>query len=130
MSKRSRDKGKRGEREVAGIIRELTGWDAQRVVRQHDDDSDVMGVPGWCIEVKRHARVGRSNLRSWWQQAVRQAVAHETPVLFFRRDRDEWRAVWPMLPQSACLGSCGYEYTVETSIEAWCCYAREEANGE
>jgi len=40
MSAFSRNKGKRGEREVAGLIRELLGVDASRRVRQHDGDSD------------------------------------------------------------------------------------------
>jgi hypothetical protein len=46
MSAMQRNKGKTGEREVAAIVRELTGWDVRRRVRQHDGDSDLEGVPG------------------------------------------------------------------------------------
>jgi hypothetical protein len=73
MGAMSRTKGKAGEREIAALIRDLTGWDVRRRVRQHDGDSDLMGVPGWSIEVKRHARATRADLASWWQQTVDQA---------------------------------------------------------
>lgn len=50
------------------------------------------------------------------------------PVLFFRKNRDEWRAVWPAAVQlgvqSADMWS-GYSWTVEGSIEAWAAVARE-----
>ena len=48
------------------------------------------------------------------------------PVLFYRRDRDDWRAVWPvaveLAVQHACMWS-GYEWTCEGSIEAWAAVA-------
>jgi hypothetical protein len=93
----SRNKGKSGEREIAALVCDLTGWDVRRRVRQHTDDSDLEGVPGWCVEVKRHARAGRSDLAAWWDQAAKQArKAGHWPVLFYRTDRDQWRAVWPL----------------------------------
>lgn len=121
MSAMQRNKGKAGEREIAAIVRDLTGWDVRRRVRQHDGDSDLEGVPGWAVEVKRHATATRGDIRAWWEQARRQAGAGQVPVLFFRRDRDEWRAVWPVdmdEPQP-------YEFTAEGSIAAWACVARE-----
>jgi hypothetical protein len=96
VSASSRTKGQAGEREIAALIRDLTGWDVRRRVRQHDGDSDLMGVPGWSIEVKRRARALRSDIAAWWKQAVEQAGAGDWPVLFFRADRDAWRAVWPL----------------------------------
>ena len=119
MSAMQRNKGKAGEREIAAIVRDLTGWDVRRRVRQHDGDSDLEGVPGWSVEVKRHATAARGDIRAWWEQARRQANAGQVPVLFFRRDRDEWRAVWPIDE------SHGYDYTAEGSIAAWACVARE-----
>ncbi|NZA00578.1 hypothetical protein H0I39_00080 [Ottowia beijingensis] len=56
MGAMSRTKGKVGEREIAALLAELTGCDVRRRVRQHDGDSDLEGLPGWCVEVKRHAR--------------------------------------------------------------------------
>ncbi|MDR2214626.1 MAG: hypothetical protein LBE59_02155 [Nevskiaceae bacterium] len=125
MGSKSRSKGKSGEREIASIVRDLTGWDVRRRVRQHEGDSDLDGVPGWSVEVKRHASAGRADLCQWWRQAEAQArAAGLLPVLFYRRDRDEWRAVWPvstMLSPSAAWS--GYEWTVEGSIEAWAALA-------
>ena len=51
MSAMQRNKGKTGEREVAALIRELTVWDVQRRVRQHDGDPTWWGagLRGWPI---------------------------------------------------------------------------------
>lgn len=129
MGAMQRNKGKVGEREIAIIIRDLTGWDVQRRVRQHDGDSDLVGVPGWSVEVKRHAKADRSDIRAWWDQAVAQA-GPLPPALFFRRNRDEWRAVWPvaagLVAQDADMWS-GYEWTCEGSVQAWAAVAREAA---
>jgi hypothetical protein len=127
VSAMSRTKGKAGEREIAALIRDLTGWDVRRRVRQHDGDSDLMGVAGWSVEVKRHARALRSDIAAWWQQTVDQASPGERPVLFFRADRDAWRAVWPLgIHLSADWP--GYAMTVEGSPDAWAAVAREAAS--
>lgn len=129
MTAMQRTKGKAGEREAAAIIRDLTGWDVRRRVRQHDGDSDLEGVPGWCVEVKRHATATRGNLRQWWAQACAQAKREAAiPVLFVRRDRDEWRAVWPLATTLAVQHADmwhAYEWTAEGSIDAWAAVARE-----
>ncbi|MFX1761908.1 hypothetical protein PWP93_04800 [Paraburkholderia sp. A1RI-2L] len=129
MGLKSRTKGKAGEREIAALVRELTDWDVKRRVRQHDGDSDLDGVPGWCVEVKRYAAAARADIREWYAQAARQATAEsKLPVLFYRRDRDEWRAVWPvavgLAVQHGCMWS-GYEWTCEGSIEAWAAVAAD-----
>ena len=66
-----RTKGQQGEREVAGIIRDLTGWDVQRRVRNHANDSDLTGVPGWSVEVERHKAATRAEIAGWWRQTCR-----------------------------------------------------------
>lgn len=128
MSGMSRRKGKSGEREVAALIRESTGFDCQRRVRQHDGDSDLLGVPGWSIEVKRYGQVGRADIIKWYRQAVEQAKSEgERPVLFYRRDKDSWRAVWPLrLSEPESWGS--YIYTVEGTVEAWATVVEENNN--
>jgi hypothetical protein len=125
MGMKSRVKGKVGEREIAAIVRDLTGWEVRRKVRQLDGESDLEGVPGWCVEVKRHATATRGDIAGWWKQAVDQAQAEDAmPILFFRKDRDEWRAVWPsQIEHGDALTA--YEWTVEGSIEAWAYIARE-----
>lgn len=127
MSAMQRTKGQQGEREVSGIIRDLTGWDVQRRVRNHANDSDLTGVPGWSVEVKRHRAATRSDIAGWWRQACAQA-GELVPVLFYRLDRDSWRAVWPVAIglhlQDACQWA-GYEWTAEGSVEAWAAVARD-----
>ena len=131
MSGMSRTKGQTGEREIAAIIRDLTGWNVRRKVRQHEGDSDLEGVPGWTVEVKRHAEASRADIARWWIQTSAQArKAVKLPVLFFRADRDQWRAVWP-LAAHLCTQSVerwsDYAWTVEGSPKAWAAAAREFA---
>ena len=141
MSAMQRTKGQEGEREVAALIRDLTGWDVRRRVRNHANDSDLVGVPGWAVEVKRHKTAGRAEIAGLWRQTCKQATTPHgasdegkatvcIPVLFYRLDRDQWRAVWPVAiglqVQQACQWS-GYEWTVEGSVEAWAAVARSVA---
>lgn len=128
MGMKSRNKGKVGEREIATIVSDLTGWEVRRKVRQLDGESDLEGVPGWCVEVKRHATATRGEIAGWWSQAVDQAEAEASiPVLFYRKDRDEWRAVWPAKVESGDALTA-YEWSVEAGIEVWAYIAREMAN--
>ena len=127
MSAMQRTKGQTGERGIAALIRDLTGWNAQRRVRQHGGDSDLLGVPGWAIEVKRHKAAPRGQIARWWRQTVEQA-GQDVPVLFYRADRDQWRAVWPVtvtLVQQRADYWRGYEWTCDTAVPAWAGVARE-----
>ena len=49
VSAMSRNKGLSGEREVAGLLRDLLGYDVRRRVRQHGGDADLEGVPLWSL---------------------------------------------------------------------------------
>lgn len=129
MGAMSRNKGKSGEREIAALVHGLTGWDVRRRVRQRDGDSDLEGIPGWCPEVKRHRSATRGDVAAWWSQAVAQAArTGALPALFWRVDRADWRAVWPLAAhltdQRADMWSA-YLWTVEGSVEAWAAVARE-----
>lgn len=133
MSATSRTKGMTGERELARLIADATGHDVRRRVRQHDGDSDLVGVPGWCIEAKRRRTTTRGEMRSWWAQTVAQAK-DGIPVLFYRLDRQPWRAVWPLsLIVAKVDTSIGayqwseYAWTCESTIEAWACVMREHS---
>lgn len=129
MGAMSRTKGKAGEREVGALIRDLTGWDVRRRVRQYEGDSDLEGIPGWCAESKRHARAGRADIAKWWAQAVDQTSrVGQLPVLFLRQDRDAWRAVWPLsvlIGGESSAGWLQYDLTAETSLAGWAAVARE-----
>ena len=129
MSAMQRTKGAQGEREISGVIRDLTGWDVQRRVRNHAGDSDLVGIPGWSVEVKRHKAAGRAEIAGWWRQACSQA-RDGSPVLFYRLDRDSWRAVWPVavgLRVQRAEMWAGYEWTCEGAVDAWAAVARDVA---
>jgi hypothetical protein len=128
MTAMSRRKGQSGEREVAKIISDLTGWNVSRKCRQHAGDDDLTGLDGWCAEVKRRARATRGDVRCWWEQSALQAVTEGLlPVLFWRQDRDEWRAVWPVvLVLDAQFAQPWFTYalTAEGTVESWAAVAR------
>lgn len=90
MGKASRDKGKRGERELARKLREY-GYDARRGVQYHGgaDSPDVVGLPGVHIECKR---VERLMLYDALAQAKRDA-GDNIPVVMHRRNDCPWLVV-------------------------------------
>ena len=127
MSAMQRTKGQTGEREIAGIVRDLTGWNVRRRVRNHAGDSDLEGVPDWSVEVKRHRAATRGDVARWWQQTISQA-GELLPVLFYRLDRDTWRSVWPLaitLVQQRSDYWPGYKWTADTAVAAWAAVARD-----
>lgn len=92
MGALSRDKGQRGELEVAEIIRKA-GFEAHRG-RQYsggDESPDVAhSIPGVHFEVKRTEKL------ALWQaieQAKRDAGDGRVPVVAHRPNRREWIAV-------------------------------------
>lgn len=87
----SRRKGKTGELEVAGILREQ-GFDSRRGVQYKGgpDSPDVTGVPGFHLEVKR---TNKLNLYAALHQSERDAASTEVPVVIHRRDREKWVAI-------------------------------------
>lgn len=92
MGKASRDKGKRGERELAALLREH-GFSAERGFSQcrgGDVSADVIGLPGWHCEVKRYAA---PQCVKWYEQAERDAQHGNEPIVFTRGDRGKWLAV-------------------------------------
>lgn len=84
----SRQKGVRGERELAGILRDY-GFDSRRGQQYCglNGDADVIGLPGIHIECKR---VERLNIYEAMQQAKRDAGDGETPAVFHRKNREGW----------------------------------------
>lgn len=88
MGKTQREKGKRGERELAGVFREY-GYDARRGQQYCGaaGNADVIGLPGIHVECKR---VEKLNLLDAVAQAVNGAFPGFLPAVFHRRDRCEW----------------------------------------
>lgn len=88
MGKASREKGKRGERMFAKLLREH-GYDAKRGVQYQGspDSPDVVGLPGVHAEVKF---VEKLNLHSAMEQSKRDAGEDEMPLVAHKRSREEW----------------------------------------
>ena len=86
----SRQKGARGERELAEKLREY-GYEVRRGQQYSgaNGDADVVGVPGLHIECKR---VEKLNLDDALSQSVRDARDGEIPVVMHRKNRTEWKA--------------------------------------
>jgi len=87
--KSSRERGKRGERYVAKRIRERLGIEARRGVQYSGgpDSPDVIGLPGYHIEVKN---VNRLNLGKAIKQSIQDSGKDETPIVIHHRDREPW----------------------------------------
>ena len=94
MGKASRDKGKRGERELAGVLRDY-GYDCRRGQQfcGANGDADVVGLPEIHIECKR---VERLDLYGAVGQAVRDAKEEELPVVMHRKNNCEWLVTMPL----------------------------------
>ena len=84
----SREKGKRGERMFANLLRSH-GYDAKRGVQYQGspDSPDVIGLPRVHIEVKFTDKL---KLYSAMEQSKRDAGADEMPIVAHKRSRDEW----------------------------------------
>lgn len=101
MALNSRDKGKRGEREIIDALQphvdevaDFAGVDRlklQRNTLQSDKGGyDIVGLPGFALEVKRVENAIPSAVWGWWEQAVRQAKNGEEPVLLWRVNGGKW----------------------------------------
>lgn len=108
MGKASRDKGKRGEREVVDLFK-AHGFTAHRSAQVDGTMScDVVtSIPALHVEVKRYAKIGAMR---FMDQAVRDAKAAgpwmtilgadpdgksfpRLPILFMREDEGPWRVM-------------------------------------
>lgn len=93
MPSATRDKGARGEREVADLLRSY-GLDAWRTPNSGGlrTKGDLEGVPGYHFEVKRQEVL---RLPLWTRQAQGDADG-AIPVVAYRQNRGEWFACLPL----------------------------------
>ena len=84
----SRDKGKRGELELAKVLSDY-GYSCRRGQQYNgaDGSADVIGLDGVHIECKR---VERLNIHDAMKQAADDARARETPVVMHRKNGEKW----------------------------------------
>ena len=88
MGINSREKGTRGERDVARYLREH-GFEARRGQQfcGANGDPDVVGIPGVHIEVKR---VERLNIDNAMEQSTNDARDGEMPIVIHRKNGKKW----------------------------------------
>lgn len=90
MGKRSRDKGKRGEREAAEAVRLHLGFTETRRAAQANGSysADLISDKRLHFEVKRLARVPATD---FMHQAVEDADPKQIPLVLFREDHEpDW----------------------------------------
>ena len=89
MSKFSREKGKRFERILAGLLREY-GYDAHRTAQycgKSGDAADVLGLPGLHLEAKHQEKM---HLYDWYNQAKRDSSGKGLiPVVMHKQNNKE-----------------------------------------
>lgn len=86
----SKQKGKRGELEVAHILQEH-GFDARRTAQfcgNTGDAADVIGLDGFHIEVKR---CETTKIWDWIHQADRDHKEDSVPLVVFRKSHEKWQ---------------------------------------
>lgn len=132
---KSRNKGAAGERELARLLSDELGLEVTRnLLQAREGGHDLDGIPGWCLEVKRRAKVTEADKRRWWEQACAAAfdadLHSETDVraaVLYRADRADWRAIVRLGDLNFDAFRCAdrYEYTADISLEAFCFLVRE-----
>lgn len=102
MSRRERDKGARGEREVATILRGH-GLEVDRTPNSGGLHiaGDLTGLAGYHLEVKRQETL---RLPLWVRQAVEEAPEGAAPVVVYRQSGEPWRVVLELDTFAALLG--------------------------
>lgn len=89
----SRQKGARGERELAEELRKF-GYDARRgqQFKGGADSPDVVcaGLDDYHIEAKR---AEKTDLYAWMAQATRDAAEGKTPIVAHKKNRQGWLVV-------------------------------------
>lgn len=131
MGRKSTDKGKAGERELANVINDLTGLTLRRKLgASRDGGSDLEGLDGWSIECKR-TKV--SAIPAWWEQTCEQAAADgDKPVLMYRLDgKRGWRTIFLMADAGVpCAADLWCETTIGTFLDvAGFIQPEEDPNG-
>ena len=88
MAINSRAKGKAGELELKGYLREY-GYDCKRGQQYcgANGDADVIGLPNIHIECKR---VEKLNIEDAMAQSRRDARENEIPVVMHRKNHCKW----------------------------------------
>ena len=119
QGKSARDKGARGERELANLLRDMWGYDTRRGLT-FAHESDMVGLPGIHPEVKRYK--DKLNVRAALEQAEREAKIRcdGLPVVFHKKDYCKWRVTTRLETLIQMTRSSWWEdfgYMVEMSLD-------------
>ena len=123
----SRNKGRQAEQEVASILRDELGLEIHRNWQQQAaiGGCDLVGVPGWGIEIKR---AKEARLSEWWGQTAEQAARDNVrPVLLYRLDRQSWMAMMSLYDLRPDLAD---HHQVTRHMLSWCTLVGEEMNAD
>ena len=106
MANPQKNKGDKAEREIAGLLVELTGWPVRRKLGagRADDTGDLDGIPETTVQVKDYRDVLRAIREGLPALRVQQANAG-TPfaALLVRRRGGHWAAVMDLDQLAALL---------------------------
>jgi len=139
MSAAQREKGARGERELANLLSRALGvLFLRNLEAPRGGGQDLIAAPSgngpesprigrYAIEVKRCAKVAPHMLREWWGQACSQAEpSGRVPLLAYRPDRGAWRFVLPMVEICSDLpNSLDFRHTADISLDLFLELAQE-----
>tara|TARA_R110002110_G_scaffold84817_1_gene220550 strand:- start:980 stop:1492 length:513 start_codon:yes stop_codon:yes gene_type:complete len=135
MSKFSRSKGQRGEREVAELLQKYLSTEVHRELSASRDGGCDIKITinefTYFIEVKYHTKITQSIIGKWWDQAKEQAelqtdvVLNPVPVLIYRQTRwKEWECrlswhhmLWQLGKTSVkARGNCNPHITMPITV--------------
>lgn len=116
----SRNKGKRGEREVIELLQPIVnavyaraGMEVPKLQRntlQSDGGGfDIAGLEWLALEVKFQETL---SVNQWWAQTLEQANGTQCPVLIYRQSRQPWRV--KMFVEAT---ACGVRYRLPATLE-------------
>lgn len=89
----ARNKGARGENELAAMLSDELGFVVKRKLGQARDGADDIEVGPFRIEVKRRETLA---IMQWVRQIETCTPKDQIPVVAFRQNGQEWRVVLRM----------------------------------
>ena len=125
----SRNKGRRGEREVIEVIKTLTDIQLEVNYSQtYGGGHDLLGAEPYAIEVKRRKTITQGDVRQWWVQTWEQAdKVSLIPCLWYRADRQQWQVVIPH--SNKLLPDDDFNCTATINPELWAKIYKEHKDG-
>ena len=86
----ARNKGARGENELAAMLTDHLGFIVKRKLGQARDGADDIEIGKYRIEVKRRETLA---VMQWVRQIEACTPADQVPVVAFRQNGQEWRVI-------------------------------------